>query len=302
LKKGWYINAPTCDYIYRIGSHKHFDKVTFTNLSSKKTNATRKLLLKLLIYSNKREGNFGGTEIIISSSNTEYKVFNEREKKLLTYFIIPQKMRLIIKNKNYFSSFFNVPRTIFIDKTRQIIEEEYIEHQDIDNSKALNSILWQYVEFFRNVTCSKVVNNSLDFHSFSNRFGNSKLYSAISEYPLVVTHGDLWSSNVIYDGDKYYITDFERVGTRFFLFDFFCFICNEYIIKGDDSLIYSYFNGTFDTQLSEILKLVWKNQLNENREALFIAFWISMRNERWGDNDAIDAKIEHVIRKYVLRF
>ena len=258
LSKGTFRNSIHCDYIYEVSRKRHFEKITFASFSYQ--NPIAKIIIafvtNIIRYKNRNGGGFGGTEIIVSSSHQEYKVFNIEKKKVLTLYSDPDKLNRILGNKRIFENTFDVAKTIEVNKKDTYCVEEYIEQNLFDKEKAFQYIADQYAEYAKNASCCKDEKIDDRCKYFALRFGKSDLLNLIKDYPMIFSHGDLWRSNVMYDGSRYYITDFEAAKSRFILYDLFCFIFTEYVLYNEPSMIQCYFQGKYDNLFSQVLQSV----------------------------------------------
>lgn len=303
LANGVFCNSLYCDYIYEESHKCHFDNVTFA--SSSYQNPLAKIIIafvtKIVKYKNKKNNGegFGGTEIIISSSLNEYKIFNIEKKAVLTLYSDRDKMNRILANKKKFELFFNVVKTLEIDKTNSYCIEEYICHNFFDKEKAFFYIAAQYAEYVKVVSCYKNEKIEAYILFFAQRFGESDLLFQIKDFPMIFSHGDLWKSNVIYDGSRFFITDFEVAEPRFILYDLFCFIFTEYVSYDDSTMIRNYFKGKYDGCFSELLLSANIVFDKEKRGLYLLAYLVSVLYERWKTYFAFDKKIFNIIKTYI---
>lgn len=301
LASGLFRNSLYSDYIYEVSHQKHFENLTFSSSSYQNFFAKKIIscVTSLMTYKNCNSGDFGGTEIIISSSLREYKIFNVEKKVVLTLYLDRNKMNRVFWNKKNFSPFFNVVKTLEINSRKSFCIEEFINHKNFDKEKAFLFIAKQYAFYARNKSFNKDKQMDIQCLFFAKRFGSSKLLSLIKDFPIIFTHGDLWKSNVIYDGLIYYVTDFEAAKSRFFLYDLFCFIFTEYVIYDDLAMIQNYFQGKYDDLFSNISQSVDLVFEKNNRDLYFLAYLVTVLNERWKNYFGVDDKISRVIKDFI---
>lgn len=235
---------------------------------------------------------FSGDELLVSSTQTEFKSFDKSSGLVLTLFSSLEKYLTVLRNKQFMDPWFLVPETIDETPDHLTMIERYIPQHPFDTRLAFNSLIEDYLKYMQVVTKSHVV-RAAEFSRMKDLFLTR--FSTLSCHPdacgayRIITHGDLWSSNMLFDGKRYYIIDFERVGERFFLFDFFLFIVSEWQFFKDDKLISSYLNGEFDEKLSIAFSLLSLRFRKENRRQYLLTFFVEMYAERWqyfSDNDA----------------
>lgn len=306
LKNGKYRNTISFDCIYNTNSPSILGELTFTAKDSNiiKSNRIVSILNRLFFYRvHKKDTNtFNGTEVLISSSLTEYKVFDHENGKVLTIYESMEKMKKVNDNKILFKDSFNVPETIDIKPEESYIIEELVPHSPFSTEDVIVAIsisicdhLYRQKErVFRD---ESLYRNQCAF--FSSRFGNSSLL--YNEFGTInsLTHGDLWSSNVIFNREKYYVTDFERVGYRFFLFDFFTFVFTEWLLNGNSLLIDKYFSGRYDDLLERMCASINLEYSAAQKEDYFLSFLVVIAYERWQHYYGVDEKINQFINIYI---
>lgn len=306
LVNGVYINSLSGDCVFLRNSSPRIGTITF----SSKESLTR--LARVVIYLYNKiachivRGDYSGklfhaTEIIISSSQTEVKLFDYDSNLVLTRHKSPQRLMELEKNKNFFTKFFSVPLTLNINLEKICLVEEYIPHINYDIEIAFNhlcELLMNYLSAYDN-ECS--INRDYETQKgiFSKRFGNSPLLNEPEGSIMKQTHGDLWSSNVFFDGQRYYITDFERVGRRFFLFDFFFFIFSEYQLNKNIKLVNNFFSGMYDDYLMRLFHTMGLTYAINKRPCYFLAFLVSLVYERWQHYYEQDTLIRELINTYI---
>jgi hypothetical protein len=302
LEDGIYRCSIYGDYMFKKQNKQIAEYTTFKSITALNKYAIPFVRCLYRLVSFKIRDNcfkdFCGTELLISSSRQEYKVFDKKTCKVLTVYSEKRKLKQILTNKAFFAKYFKVPQTININYNKSYCIEEYIIHNPFDPIDAIDSICEDLLLYLLSTYKNYSYDNDEDrlkAKLFSLRFGDSVLLESTIGLPKTSVHGDLWSSNVIFDGHMYFVTDFERVGVRFFLFDFFCFIFSEWLLKNDDRLLMQYNNGRFDNFFA---KLPW--DYNPFRKDLYLlAFLIDMTNERWSNYTEVDNKIKEALIKYI---
>lgn len=306
LLPGKYFNTPSFDCIYNSDRPSHFWDVTFFS-KNKYTILSGKLIRiynRLVGYNVRNEGLkcFQGSEVIISSSQTEYKVFDFAKRLVLTIYQTPQKLKLIQLNKDKFKNAFLTPNTLTINENQLFTIEELILHQKYSIHEAF-CCLTKSISAFLKDNADKVFRDTSAYLKacdlFASRFGNSVLLKSPIGEIKCLTHGDLWSSNLIFDGESYYLTDFERVGVRFFLYDAFTFMFTEWLVNGDSCLLDSFFSGEYDMQFEEMFYSIRAVYNSERRQEYFLAFLVSITDERWRQYFGIDKMIRELINQYI---
>lgn len=301
LAAGTYKNSLYCDYIYKVGLPRHFDKKTFSSTFALNKYARKIVIIitNLVRYKNKHENEFCGTEVIISSGHSEYKVFDIKKELVLTYYNDQNKLSLVAQNKNKFRDYFNVTKTTDLNVDKHILIEQFIKQCPFEKEKALIYVIKQYKQYVKSqaVNCSTITD--LYCQQFKERFGDSSLLKEVKQYPSVFSHGDLWSSNIMFDGKVYYITDFEAAEHKYILFDFFMYIFSEYVVYNDIVFIDNYFIGRYDNILSDVMESAEAEFTPNSRGSYILAFLVEIVNERWESYHSIDDKIIKILKEYI---
>ena len=198
----------------------------------------RLLLRKIIhmrIHSNLKF--FDGDTVLIPSSKYGLKFFSSR--KVLTKFKFNSDFNLYIDNKYKIKKIYKTPNAIVVGDN--YIIEEKIESKNYEKSQTLIQLM---KTFSRHINESSI--NIENFNNRKRRFIDKYkwFYNKINiddDYKCCIQHGDLWESNVIFDGKNIFVIDYENVEMRFFLYDFFTYIHNEALIFNNYELLYLYF-------------------------------------------------------------
>lgn len=244
---------------------------------------------------------FQGSEVVLTSSRKEYKIFDYINREVVTLLSDIEKQGKIEENKSFFSKYFNVPQTIEYIPNIYYQKEKLIMHVPFNKEDAFVDVLHKYLYY---CTSNNFIQNEERYWKerrfvFSERFGDSDLLMELEKFPIIYTHGDLWSSNVIYDGTSFYITDFERGYSRFFGYDLMTFLCSEWIINNDNSLIDKFLSGKWDLPFKKITHLYSLSFDGRMKELLLLAFIVTIFFERWRDTYELDCTIKKFIKLYI---
>lgn len=191
---------------------------------------------------------FDGDTVLIPSSKYGLKFFSSR--KVLTKFKFNSDFNLYIDNKDKIKKIYKTPNTIVVGDN--YIIEEKIESKNYEKSQILIQLM---KTFSRHINESSI--NIENFNNRKRRFIDKYkwFYNKINiddDYKCCIQHGDLWESNVIFDGKNIFVIDYENVEMRFFLYDFFTYLHNEALIFNNYELLYLYFDGFFDNVLQDL--------------------------------------------------
>lgn len=305
LIEGTYVSLAYGDRIVNACSNVKNEIITFRSLDSKSQLILPlyKCFCKLIKYKVSNTGEkFKGVEIIISSSGNEYKIFKEGYMEVLTVFGNPNKLNTIISNRQVFEQYFFVPKMLHYNIEEGYCIEQYINHTCFEMNKCIDSLLDNYKAYFYSTSCKftiEIDNNKPECQYFKKKYGNSKMLEEIQTLPKAFVHGDLWESNILFNGVQYYLTDFELAGRRYFLYDFFCFIYSPYMIKGDGRLIEDYLLGRFDLKLGQLPKIGLFKYDPSNRGVFLLAFIVSINYERWMGLRVEEDKVLKSLHMYI---
>ena len=306
LVGGVYRSSVSYDCIYYKRNGPVLSGKTFSSKDTKNTGIKNKINVFLSSYCHYNVHNkgiklFEGTEVLISSSQTEYKVFDYTRHQVLTLYNSREKMKAVNANKLFFEDCFNIPKTISYNDNCSYVIEELIKHEAINLEEAVVYIGNEICDYFYSHREAFYSNEELfdeQCSLFENRFGRSVLLHEKAGSIVAPTHGDLWSSNVIYNGEKYYVTDFERVGERYFLFDFFTFIFSEWLLNSNSILIENYFSGCYDGLLNRMFSSTPIRFEKDKKNEYILSFLVAITYERWRNYSVIDEAIQRFINTY----
>lgn len=304
LIPGTYRLSLSEDVVYNTRTSSSLSNLTFT--SRLRTGLIRLLanrFINIFVKKTIRHNNniFSGSEVLLTSNRKEFKVFDYTNNEVVTLFSDLVKQTKIEENKSFFSNYFNVPKTIAFIPDKYYQKEEFIMHVPYNLNFAFSDMLQKYI-----IYCSS--NNKIQINNnywkekrerFSEKFGDSLLLKELDSLPLLFTHGDLWSSNVIYDGNLYYITDFENGAYRYFGYDLMTFICSEWIINKESYLIESYLSGSWDSHFTKIMQIYSLPFSSRMKRILLLAFIVTIYCERWFVSDELDGKVKSYIKLYI---
>ncbi len=290
LQEGVYRNSSSGDSVYLLGT-TNLIKDTYS--SFRKMHPIARKMTGLIYYlcrhrikdrNQRSKCFFSGSQIILSSSQKELKVFDYKRQLVLTKYTSFEKFAKYNSYKELFAQSFNVAKTIRIEEQGLIIVEQFISHNKFSVEPVFQMLIPSLIKHAKNSILSCNDKNALfndKANSFAAYFGKSTFLENQSVLPIILTHGDLWSSNVIFDGKDIFIIDFERAGNRPFLFDFFTFIFTEYLLNKNQLLLNKYFRGDYDAMLKDLFKAVGKDYSINKKESYLLCFLVEYFSERW---------------------
>ncbi len=245
--------------------------------------------------------------ILLSTQNDYVKIFDYNNNIIVNCYNDNFTLRRDISNKIKWSEYFKVV-PFEIDNNDCVLIEQLILKKDIELEKMFFKIIKKYAENDRLVKTKITGNTSdlikqlmalskwlkLDMLQETERYlSNNNCFS--------LTHGDLWSSNLLYDGSEVYFIDFEYVGYRFFFYDIFCFMFSEALLRNNGILLRQYFNNVFDEFFITFFSLYEQKFDTNYKKAYFNVFLTIYFMERWGASAESNffEKIQQIINVYM---
>lgn len=243
-------------------------------------------------------------EIILLTIKDNIKIFDLERNVVLNFITDIGKYQHLKDTYKIFRLFFNIPIKNFYDKNALIIEN-YIDFcpTDANNLQAQNEILELYCRDFNEylkhcIGAGKFTTISSIglWNSFSDKFKNLGFMERIHDYLKskdgeswlqVLCHGDINLHNILSDGEKYYLIDWEHSSQYLFFYDFFNFIIYPALKQNDSSLMVDYLKGRYDYIISKFFKTVGLKYNKKERQfylVISIMQGITKRNYGLGTN------------------
>lgn len=250
------------------------------------------------------ESRFSATECIRCSSGREYKFFDFANRQVLTLYLDKEKLKAVSLNRVFFAQYFCTPKIIECNETLGFIIEELVEQTSFDKEVAFKKILSQYSSYLNQTQQQpcKTFENDSNVSMFQDVFGHSPLFDMKIMLPQICTHGDLWSSNIMYDSKQFYLTDFEAAKERYIYYDFFTYIFSEWLLDNDDSFLNNFFLGLYDAWLTQSAELFNCTFDVHNRDVYFLHFIVELYNERWKQTTSMNQIVFKTIEKFIKRY
>lgn len=220
---------------------------------------------------------FDGELLLIPSTSYGVKIFSKNQ--VLTFYNNKNIMHKIIDNKEWCNYIFNTPITI--EYGENFVIEEFIKNKPEKDDEKIAFFMNAYITFFKkdntDITIAKHENKRLKYALLFKNF-----YKKIStkNYETIIQHGDMWSYNIIFNGEKFYVLDYENVSKKYILFDFFTYIYNEAIIHKNNRLLDKYRTGKYDDLLFKYMESLNLIFLKERREEYFKTFLSELLYEK----------------------
>lgn len=267
LKKGCYKYNSTATILYPTNADNRIAKKlpnVFGEVNSS-GNIFRELFTDIfrfvkLLKSKKFNGDF----MIISSSEEEYKFFDIESGQLLTYYKNNDKFKRVCQLRREWAHYFRTIPFIASDFESTHVEP-IIDSIDFDSIKAFNQIRNDYAEYYKTINLEKLQLYSVEhdiLEDFSRLWTNENISNEIiklitqTPIPICVTHGDLWKSNILYNGKAFYYLDFEQVAPRFYVFDLLMYMLSDALLLNNKHLLKQFFEGEYDQYFLEVSKVM----------------------------------------------
>ena len=186
-----------------------------------------------------------------------------------------------------------------IDLKKQILKEPLIDSRPFTSEKAIEQILVDYSKYIsriQNEEHSWYIPNEKLLKSFCQLWNDSSLFDRLLKFtknnpiPTIETHGDLWKSNMLYDGVNFYYIDFEYAAQRIFFYDIIMFILAESLRMKNDTLLDMFLSKQFDDCLVALSK-----KLNYNYDVLHKDLYLILIVYEWYSTRWVGTKNENLI-------
>lgn len=250
--------------IYDNTNYKNYNSSNRNNFKEKIKYDVFKLFFgrKYKVYSKKKI--FNGKQMISTSSTNNIKIINDTE--VMTYYLNKEDRIDIIDKKNKISKILDTPNTLKISE--KFFIEEKINYSNFNIEDAIKEIIKKYIIFYKDIYyCEKEL---------------KKQDIIIDNYRNIIQHGDLWEGNILFDNEKckYNIIDYEMVGERYFLYDFFLYIYNFIEVENNFKLLDMYFTGYYDEILNNFFCALKLRYNKNDKMKYFEQFIINFTKER----------------------
>lgn len=274
-------DSKVIDSAKTLFSDKFYDKSDCFNLKKTLKNIIYKLQLPKKVKV--RNSIFKGTVMLPTFNNKSVKIFDFENKLILNKFLNISDYSKTIDNYNYFSSFFNTPRILEINKKNKVIIEEMIEYKTSNNLNnnelefVIKNVFENYIKYFnqkemqiKQLKINRLINTGINKEI--DKIIN--LDSVSNEYILVKCHGDLLSKNILFSNNKIYYIDFELANYQYFLYDIFTLIYYLYYTYDNKLYINNYFSGKYDEYFVSLFKSVNLEFMECNKKKYLHIFFL----------------------------
>jgi len=234
---------------------------------------------------------YNGEMIIISSSKNHYKIFDFDNQLLITVYEDKDIYEKVNDNYNYFTNVvkLNTPDIVKNDDKELVTVERYIKFDEENKNRVdlFEKILKQYILVGKNFEVRYVSNeeksdNLLKYNIFKSiyKYVNTQHDNDLNACKIKC-HGDLWSSNIIYNENTLYYIDYEMVDYYSFFYDIYFYMFSEAYILNDYTILNNYFDGKYDNLLQQYFLIFNVKYNRELREYYFINFIREYSYNKW---------------------
>lgn len=268
LKEGRYRMSPALDMLYlesageEAGAERAF---LYRNVTRKPTLPARAFTL-VSAWSVDGGGDiFNGRLLIPGTNGKDIKVIDPEAGRLLTICADGARREELLEKRGLWGRYFRVVEAERLPATENAFVEMFVPKQTFDPEAGLRQIFRDYAVYLG---------------GFFSGHPDSKSCAEMSE-PCCLTHGDLWSSNLIFDGKCFYYIDFEHVKRRYFLFDVLYYIFAEGFVKGNDEMMRSFLKGRYDEEFAALFSGFGGEYRAGEKAAYFERFLAELYADRW---------------------
>ncbi len=228
------------------------------------------------------ENFFNGQLIIISSARRTIRFVNIDEKKLLTKYSNKETMEKYNNNRSLWHEHFSTVPLYEVNYDLLYTIEKYIIKKFCSAKKKFNFIIHDYIKKSYN----------LDFYIENKRLNEKEKEYILqscrkisiekdglmaikiiesSDYKKCITHGDISTNNIIYDGKEFYYIDFENISKRIFFYDILGYLCKAKI-NDNCSAIENYLRGKYDSEFKKFFSKYGVDFCEDYRRAYIVVF------------------------------
>jgi len=263
----------------------------------------RRFLTKFTYKLPKTNNNiFQGQLLSFTSMQNGIKVFDFKNKKIISVFLDESFFDKIVKARNYWSSYFNVPPFAIIKGKYNIIEEEILQKEEYDREEMLLSILDDYEKYLSEIEISEIsFVDEEKLGKFSKllevEVEGLRNYMISSEYRECIVHGDIWYANILYDGENKYYIDFENVGKRVFYYDILLYIFIDWQLD-NSALIEKFLKGDLDSRVEKLYNCINIKYDRSKKREMFLAFLYFYYLEYWQDKESVGDKLKELLTSF----
>ncbi len=276
-------------------SKKYFNKKI---KPSKTTWLISKLNETNYFFVKRNKNNLEKYEAIYSANNSdkvrEVKLFSFKRKEILTFCISNKECDKQILEYENLHNYFKMPyveKYLEFDNAYKILMVDFLIRPKED--KALESIVSSYINF----TAKNDIKTKKTTEIISFKYDNEEINNALAtissninkelidlEFPICLQHGDLSRDNLIYgkckDEEDFWWIDWEHLGERFFLYDYFFYMVNTAVYFNDREALDLYISGKCDEILITLFNNYKINYNSKFKKDYFMIFYIEFLKER----------------------
>lgn len=305
LMEGWYKYNDSATVLCNSRDKAFVKEETRLNFTSSHRNKLLSLITRMtVVYIGGKKKIFNANYLVVTSSLKDIKFFDIESRHIITVFSDKNRYCQILSNRNLWASHFNcVP---FTSNSQLLgIDEVYIKRISYNSSTIYERVLKDYSKYFEECKPNRnrnYTNNEERIMHFCDTFRVNDYKSELLKIDTqlfnktVLTHGDLWHSNIIYDGVAHYYIDFENIKERVFIYDLYMYIFADWFYHDDKELTENYYTGKYDESLNYLFGLFNTSFKSNLRKTYMVYFIYLMYYEKWY------GKQEDVVRDKVITY
>lgn len=283
-------------YFRRVGRHT---AENFLNNSSVGFKQTLKAMIRCLFcgpikFAFSREGKI---EEFLITYRRYIKVFSEQEQTVMTFGCSGEQMSIAENFKKNYCTFFS--QYIYdVNRERHLVTEKYIQNQvnwiedDTIYSDFVDWIFSHYADYAVEVNSSDIelisATDLMEKVQSANGESLNRLltdvYSGLDKLkeislPVIDNHNDIKPDNILYDGEQFYLIDYEMFRKNVICFDIVMYVLISAFRYNDNRALLAYLNGRYDDALQRCL-LHYGIPFDEHcrNELLFLAILFGINN------------------------
>lgn len=207
-----------------------------------------------IVYSKNKK--FEGTEFYLREDGLSIRFFDKKRKKMLTIFEEKEYFEKYIEKSKKIDRLYLQSKISKIDYKKLFLEEEYLEHKEIEIKILYSKILKELRVSYRkldNIEWLNCEENFSEMHKHLNPYLSEKINLDKVSIPKIFCHGDLHFGNIINTEKNLYFIDWDRSRECVFIYDILFCIFGDYLDESDEitDLHIEYFKGSFDEEISK---------------------------------------------------
>lgn len=252
---------------------------------------------------------FHGQLLLLTTTGRAAKIFDCEARKIATVYEDPREAEAVLENRSYWSAYFPVVPFEPALRGGRMLVESMIEKQPYDAERGFLALFPPYLRYLNAQREREAfTRKSFDpqqltrFLDLLGRPEDREALAPLLELPALRTHGDLWTSNLLYDGETFYHIDFEAAAIRTFFFDPLMYLFSDAYLNKHPALLNNYCQGKYDAPLEEFFRAANREYQRSHRLLYLEAVLFQLFAERWdrGGPSRVMADLRTLMASYSL--